>query len=116
MRKEKRQIEDFKTVCSERFDSLETSLKRAEQNITILHAKWASNQQSLSDLEKQILPTQEFAHKLASRLMEMEEWENGVWSILKELREDMHELSQMQDSEGELPMILVRDCVKLLDH
>lgn len=47
--------------------------------------------------------------------MEMEEWENGVWSILKELREDMHELSQMQDSEGELPMILVRDCVELLD-
>lgn len=78
----------------ERMESLETSLQRAELKVTVLQSQCAANQKDLDELGEQLQHTQELAHPLATRLLDMEQREEGVWAILKELREDVFELKQ----------------------
>ncbi|KAI0720099.1 hypothetical protein C8T65DRAFT_736263 [Cerioporus squamosus] len=94
LRQEKKGIESLKAQYADRMDTIETSLHKAELNVTVLRSQWATNRKDLDQLGEQLLPTQELAHSLAARLLDMEQWEEGVWSMLKDLREDVYELRQ----------------------
>ena len=99
LRQEKNGIESLKAHCVDRIEILQTSLNRAELNVTVLQSQWATNRQDLDALGEQLIPTQELAHTVAARLLEMEKREEGIWSILKELREDVFELKRADGSK-----------------
>ncbi|RPD67875.1 hypothetical protein L226DRAFT_576888 [Lentinus tigrinus ALCF2SS1-7] len=77
-RKQTRGIEDFQVNYSEQLDALRTSLGRVEMNVTTLQSRWETNRQSVDDFD-------------------MEECEEGIWSVLKEMREGMHKLTHGED-------------------
>ncbi|KAI0715879.1 hypothetical protein C8T65DRAFT_738317 [Cerioporus squamosus] len=99
LRQEKKGIESLKAHYADRMDTIESSLHKTELNVTVLRSQWATNRKDLETLGEQLLPTQELAHSLAARLLDMEQREEGVWSMLKDLREDVFELKEPQSTD-----------------
>ncbi len=96
LRKEQKGFEDFKVHCVERFDALQLSLGKPEQKVTVLQSQWSANRKSLDELSERLLPARDLTDSLAARLLDMETKEQTAWNLIRELREDMHELRQEQ--------------------
>ncbi|RPD53702.1 hypothetical protein L226DRAFT_567722 [Lentinus tigrinus ALCF2SS1-7] len=92
--KEKKGIETMKVHHADRMETIENSLHKVQLNATVLRSQCVTHRKDLDELSEQLLPTQQLAHSLATRLLDMEQREEGVWSILKELREDVFQLQQ----------------------
>ena len=81
-------------------DNIQSSLGKTERQVTVLQSRWSASEVAVDDLVKRLFPTQDLAQFLAAEYSEMKGREDVLWSIVKQVREEVHELTQ--DSPGNM--------------
>ncbi len=98
-RKQQQDSEAFRVECLKRVDALQGIVNKLEREISVLRSQWNSNKDTINTLSEQIAPSQEAAHTLTARLVEMEQKEESVWALLRETREGLEELKRSTGDE-----------------
>nr|VWO97809.1 3-oxoacyl-reductase [Ganoderma boninense] len=98
LRKERKDFEDFKVQYAERLDKMQSSLTRAELDISVLKAQCSSSKTTLQELAEQLSPTQESARQATEKLRQMDEKQEVIWTTVNTLREDLHDFIQQSSS------------------
>nr|VWP01848.1 Pi-transporter A-1 [Ganoderma boninense] len=100
LRKERKEMEDFKTQLAGRLDKMQASLTKAELDLTVLKSQSSSNKKTLEDLAEQLYPTQDLARQATEQLRQIDGRQETIWSFVKTLQEDMHDITHQTSSES----------------
>ena len=73
LRKERKELEDFKIQYTGRLDKMQASLTKAELDLTVLKSQSSSNKKTLEDLSQQLSPTKDLARQATEQLRLMDE-------------------------------------------
>ena len=86
-------MKELEERCSDRHDSLQGPVKKVERDIAVLRGQLQNNRQAVADLFVRLESTQEVAHSSIARLTDVEQVVDALWSLLKNVRDTLHDLS-----------------------
>ena len=92
-RKDRQLVKELEERCSDRHDSLQGPVKKVERDIAVLRGQLQNNRQAVADLFVRLESTQEVAHSSIARLTDVEQVVDALWSLLKNVRDTLHDLS-----------------------
>ncbi|PIL31020.1 hypothetical protein GSI_05714 [Ganoderma sinense ZZ0214-1] len=100
LRKERKELAEFKTYVAERMDMMQTSLGKAERNVDLLQTRCTANKDTMEEVVMELFPMKELAKFLATEFSEMHEHNDVIWGMVMRLQERIHDLALDVDHEG----------------
>lgn len=103
IRKERKELAEFKIYVAERMERMQTSLGKAERNVDVLQSRCTANKDTLDELLVELFPMKEFAKFLAAEFSGLQERDEVIWRMLMRLQERIQELALQAEGEGSIP-------------